>query len=189
MSVAQTGPEVILFCCTSASFMQGRGKDREIAEDITRRTGVPAITTATAVAEALAALSAKRIFMVTPYSEEFDRLEVEFIEAHGVKVPEVSSFDCKTTVAIRDVTSAEVAARVLENRSKADAACVVFISCTNLHAMNQVAPLEAELGKPVVTSNSCTLWAGLRAMKVDGAGLGAGRLFDTTLAPGRRQVA
>lgn len=190
-SLAQVAPEVILFCCTSASFMQGRGKDTEIADGIRAKTGIPAIATATAVAAALAALGAKRIYMVTPYRDDFNQLEVKFMGEHGVAVPELDAFRCRTTVEIRDIESATVAELVLANRAKAAAADAVFISCTNLHSMDQIARLEAELKKPVVTSNSATLWAGLSAMGISGAGLGAGRLFEIAPAarPARRQVA
>src|SRR5919198_211018 len=38
----------------------------------------------------------------------------------------------------------------------------VFVSCTNLPTYDLVAPLEQELGKPLLTANQVTLWAALR---------------------------
>jgi maleate isomerase len=37
----------------------------------------------------------------------------------------------------------------------------VFISCTNLPTYDAIAPLEAELGKPVLTANQVTMWSAL----------------------------
>ncbi|MEO5702213.1 MAG: hypothetical protein ABIS17_02510, partial [Casimicrobiaceae bacterium] len=39
----------------------------------------------------------------------------------------------------------------------------VFVSCTQLPTLGVVARLEAELGKPVITSNQATFWQALRA--------------------------
>jgi maleate isomerase len=50
------------------------------------------------------------------------------------------------------------------------------VSCTQLLTMDQIAPLEHELGVPVVTSNQATLWAGLRFVETTDA-IPAGRLF------------
>ena len=46
--------------------------------------------------------------------------------------------------------------------------------------------LEAELDRPVITSNSASLWAALRHMGVDGSGQGSGRLFERAGAAARR---
>jgi maleate isomerase len=40
----------------------------------------------------------------------------------------------------------------------------VFVSCTNLATYDVIAPLEAELGKPVLTANQVTMWAMLEAI-------------------------
>jgi maleate isomerase len=38
----------------------------------------------------------------------------------------------------------------------------VFVSCTNLPTYDVIAPMEAELGIPVLTANQVTMWAALR---------------------------
>ena len=40
----------------------------------------------------------------------------------------------------------------------------IFVSCTNLATYDVIAPLEAELGKPVITANQVTMWAMLEAL-------------------------
>ncbi|MCW4019071.1 MAG: hypothetical protein NWF00_10410 [Candidatus Bathyarchaeota archaeon] len=42
----------------------------------------------------------------------------------------------------------------------------VFVSCTNFRTLEAIPALEAKLQKPVVNSNSATLWAALRVLKV-----------------------
>src|SRR5262245_35408834 len=68
--LAQTYPEVIIYGCTSGSFLGGVENDSDIADSIETLTGIPAITTSTAVRQALHAVDATRVFMVTPYPDD-----------------------------------------------------------------------------------------------------------------------
>ncbi len=187
--LAQAYPEVILYGCTSGSFLVGPGREDEIGERITRHTGIAAYTTSTAVIRALRAFGSKRVFMVTPYPDEVNAHEVAFLEYRGIKVEGVDGFGCPTSEDIRKISSQQVAQRVLKHRPAISECDAVFISCTNLPCMDQIENLEHELRIPVVTSNQATLWAGLMHLKVNAAGLGGGRLFELTGNQPSRQVA
>jgi len=50
---------------------------------------------------------------------------------------------------------------------------VIFISCTNLPTYDIIAPLERELGKPVLSANQVTAWAALQ--RVGKAAVGPGQ--------------
>ena len=175
--LADLGAELILFCCTSASFFKGLGWDRELARRIEEVVGVPALTTSSAVAEAFAALGVRRAFMVTPYPRSANEREQVFFSDHGVEIPEFTSFECEHSHDIDQVTPGAIVERVLAHRAAIDACDGVFVSCTALRAMETVDHLEAELDKPVITSNASALWAALRRLDIDGYGVPAGRLF------------
>ena len=175
--LADLGAELILFCCTSASFFRGFGWDRELAGRIEAAVGVPALTTSTAVAEALAALGMRRAFMVTPYGRSINEREQAFFNAHGVEIPSFTAFECEHSHDIDKVTPEAIVERVLAHRAAIDDCDGVFVSCTALRAMETVEHLEAELDKPVVTSNASALWAALQRLKIDGCGVPAGRLY------------
>ena len=176
--LAQVAPEVILYACTSGSFLSGPGREDEIGEMIRGWTGIPAYTTSSSVIKGLRALGAKRVFMLTPYPDDIHAQEIEFLKFRGIAVDGHDTFRCTDTVQIRDIPSAQVAQRVLEHRAQASQCDAVFISCTNLLAMDQIAYLEHELKVPVTASNHCTLWAALTHMKVPLGGLELGRLFE-----------
>jgi maleate cis-trans isomerase len=53
----------------------------------------------------------------------------------------------------------------------------VFISCTGFAAIPIIEQLEADLGKPVVTSNQATFWAALRRAGLNDRVGGLGRLL------------
>jgi len=60
------------------------------------------------------------------------------------------------------------------DRPESDA---IFISCTNFRTLEIIESLENKLGKPVVTSNSASMWQMLRVIQDTRVIPGAGRLF------------
>jgi maleate cis-trans isomerase len=60
------------------------------------------------------------------------------------------------------------------NRPEAQA---IFISCSNFRTLGIIESLEQKLGKPVVTSNSASMWKMLRLIHDRRTPPGAGRLF------------
>ncbi|MEO3475563.1 aspartate/glutamate racemase family protein [Roseomonas sp. CAU 1739] len=175
--LAYARPDVVMYGCTSGSFLDGFGNEAKIAERITGLIGVPAFTTSTAVLEALRAVGARRVFMVTPYPEDMNQHEVKFLAHHGFEVPAYDSFRCALSEEIRAISSQDVAALVLRNRDAIAGCDAVFISCTNLLVLDQIAALEQALDCPVITSNQASLWAALRRLDVPTASIACGRLF------------
>lgn len=178
--LAQTYPEVILYGCTSGSFMAGAGKEDELGERIFRGTGIAAFTTSTAVIRALRAVGARRVLMITPYPNEINDYEIEFLKFRGISVEAWESFQCPTSEDKRKMSSEQVYGMVLKHRNIAKMCDAVFVSCTNLLAMDMIENLENELGMPVITSNQATLWIALDHMRVDTRNLGGGKLFELT---------
>ncbi len=176
--LAQTRPDLMLFACTSGSFLEGRGKEDGLARRINDYTGVPAITTSMAVVDALSALRLKRIYMITPYPDDINDEEVEFLAHYGVEVTGYDSFRCAITDLTADVPSEDVAELALKHRAEIGKCDGLFISCTQLLTMDQIEPLEKQLGRSVVTSNQATLWAALRYLDVPTQDLHAGRLCE-----------
>ena len=63
-----------------------------------------------------------------------------------------------------------------------DDAQALFISCTNLPTYDLIEPLEAALGKPVLTANQVSVWEGLRIAGDRTVRTGLGTLFRTEAA-------
>jgi len=96
--------------------------------------------------------------VATPYDAAVTARLHDFLEESGVRV--TGSAHLGLSGRIWTVPYAVTAALV---RDVAAARCeAVFVSCTNLPTYDIVAPLEAELGIPVLTANQVTMWAGLR---------------------------
>lgn len=178
--VAKAEVGFFLFACTSASFLHGEGWDRQVAQSITDATGVPATTTATAVADALEAVGVRRVFMATPYSQEVNAREVAFLGRRGIEVSRQQSFGCTKSRDVSHVPVDRIRDRLLAHGAEISKAGALFVSCTMLRAMEIAESLEETLGVPVVTSNTAAMWAMLRAVGERGSHGRSERLFVAT---------
>jgi maleate isomerase len=166
--VMYAGPLVVAYACTSGSFVQGVAGERHLA-DAMRAAGAPvAVTTSGALLEALAALGVQRVAVATPYVANLTARLHDFLAEAGLAT--VSSADLGLDANIWKVPYETTAQLVREADSpEADA---VFVSCTNLPTYDLIAPLENELGKPVLTANQVTMWAALRVAGAPAVGPG-----------------
>ena len=160
--LAMAGVRLLTYACTSGSFILGQGWDEELNKRMTEATGLPAVTTSTAMLKALKALGARKIGLATPYIDEITSREVAFLEANGFEVGAAKGLRIVESGKIPRVSQAEVrglAYDVVRANADGDA---LFISCTNLPTMDFLDELEGELKIPVLSSNQVTLWWSLR---------------------------
>jgi maleate isomerase len=174
--LAQAKPDLMVFCCTAGSFIKGLGYDKEVIKRIEKRVNIPTITTSTSVIDALTALKATKVSMVTPYMERVTEAERVFMEASGFKLTSVKCLNYEDAFTIANVDSEQIYRLVKDTVTK-DAEAI-FISCTGLTVMHIIDAIEKEFKIPVVTSNQTTIWAALRKINVKDKISGYGRLFN-----------
>jgi maleate cis-trans isomerase len=175
--VAEAGVDVVAFGCTAPSAVNPR---REMEEMIEAACGRPGATAGAAMADALLAVSGRHIVLLSPFSEKVTQHEAAYLAGEGIAAIAVASLGHQTYAPGRklgihligpDEIRAALAPLPLRD---ADA---VMLSGTNLVTFPIIAALEAELGKPVVSSNQALLWSALRRAGVRDC-LPLGRLFD-----------
>lgn len=155
-----TGAAVHAYACTSGSFVRGVAGERAIVAAMCAAGAPAALTTSGALIEALAYLGARRVTVATPYDERLTAHLGRFLGEAGLEL--VGSAHLGLSGDIATVPYATTADLVrAADRPEAD---VVVVSCTNLATYDLIAPLEAELAKPVVTANQATMWASLRVL-------------------------
>jgi maleate isomerase len=160
------GPAAYAYACTSGSFVHGLEGEKRLAETMrSAGGGVEAVTTSGALLAALSRLGVRRVATATPYDARVTERLTIFLEEAGVDV--VSSSHLGLSQEIWTVPY-EQTLQLVRDADSGDAEAI-FISCTNLATYDVIAPLEAELGKPVITANQVTMWAlletiGLRAV-------------------------
>ncbi|MHA2231300.1 MAG: maleate cis-trans isomerase family protein [Candidatus Hodarchaeales archaeon] len=167
-------PTVMVFGCTSGSFIEN---ENEIRKKIESKTGAPAVTTSGAVIEALKYLGVHSIAVATPYVDFINEEEKKWLQARGFHVKELqglqlgkNEFDRKLKGRQPTQIAYELAFRVARSNPEC-----VFISCTNFASVPIIEVLESDLGIPVITSNQASLWAALRTaglkLKIEGYGV------------------
>lgn len=174
--LADAGVDVIAYGCTTGSLVGGVGYDERIANKIERMTGVKAVATATAVLEALRHLDVKSVAVATPYIDEVNKKEEEFLEGNGFKVVSMIGLGIEDNIEIGR-QAPEVAYRLGKAAFHHDADGL-FISCTNFRTFEVLEALEVDLGKPVISSNSATLWAVLKEVGIKEPVVGLGELLE-----------
>lgn len=168
---------VVAFHCTANSTAEGLAGEAKLLAAL-RRAGAPAATTtATAIRHALEALAARRIVLITPYSQHMTEEEAEFLRMAGCEVVHARGFALKGSDEYCATPPNFWRDRAIEAaRPEADA---YLLSCANISVFPVIEEIEQKLGRPVVTSNQAVLWHALALLDASDRRHCPGRLFDT----------
>ena len=142
----------ICFGCTGASFIKP-GIDQEVIKKIEGATKTPTTTTSTAIKEALLHLGVKTVSISSPYGEKTNELLAKFLESFGFKVISQKGLDTECPAFLPPDNAYKVALEA--NRKETEA---IVISCTNFRSFEVIEKLEKELKKPVISSNTASMW-------------------------------
>ena len=172
-----TKPDVISYSCTSGSIVIGEEK---IKEEI--KKGAPyaiPMTLVTGVVDALEELKVKNLVVGTPYLDEINTKEAEFLINKGFSVLNIQGLNLTKGIEFGTVTPEYWIKFALEiNEAAADA---IFLSCGGIRSTEVIDRIEQKVGKPVITSNQAQMWSCLRRARVQDKILGFGELFNHQL--------
>ena len=172
-----TKPDVISYSCTSGSIVIGEEK---IKEEI--KKGAPyaiPMTLVTGVVDALEELKVKNLVVGTPYLDEINTKEAEFLINKGFSVLNIQGLNLTKGIEFGTVTPEYWIKFALEiNEESADA---IFLSCGGIRSTEVIDRIEQKVGKPVITSNQAQMWSCLRRAGVEDKISGFGKLFNYQL--------
>jgi len=170
-------PDVIAYCCTASSIVQGSEYDRHLKEELQRSTGTECFTAVGAIVEALEKLNVKKISIASPYTDNIDHAEKIYFESIGFKVLDTANFNISDSFLL----AAPKAEQIIELSRQAwhPDADALLISCLNMNSQFVVEQLEKEIGQPVITSTTATLWKLLRAAGITRPITGFGCLLSS----------
>ncbi len=157
-ALTAVAPEVVAYPCTSGSFVGGITGERAMCAAMTRAGELPSVTTSGALLDALGELGARRVALVTPYTESVTSSLGEYLVEAGIAVTGRAFLGLTRhiwKVPYRDVVD-------MARQAVVGAADCLFISCTNLPTYDVIPQLEAELRMPVLSANQVTMWSALR---------------------------
>jgi maleate cis-trans isomerase len=168
--------EMVILIQTSASVFTDDYDEVTTPRMSAAAGGVPAITSAHAMVRALRALGARRIGLVSPYSEEVNaKARRYFSGKHGLEIAVLEGFAARDSYAIGKLgpeNARDAFARI--DRPEIDAFAVPG---ANFPTMASIAAWEREFKKPVVSSTQAAVWAMAKALGGERIA-GFGRLLE-----------
>lgn len=174
--------EVVGLCQTSASLFTDN-YDAKARQWMSEGAGVPAITSAEAIGEAVKALDAQRIALVSPYSEAvIGRARDYYQTRYALDVVAMEGFAATDAYAI-GALGPEHATSAFDRIDRPDIE-VLVVPGGNFPTMSHVQAWESRFGKPVITTNQALLWSMLAQMGFSASLTGLGRLLEQMPARG-----
>lgn len=150
--------DALAYSCTSASIVIG--VDAVRASVCAQRPGVPCATPITGALSGMARLGVRRVAMLSPYIEEVTAPMRRFVEAHGIEVVALRSFNLEREIDLARLAPHAIYDAALRlDRPDVEA---IFIPCTAIRAVEVIEPLERALGKPVLSSIQTLFWEAVR---------------------------
>jgi len=133
------------------------------------------VTPSSAAVNALRKMNVKKVSIFTPYSEKLNNDVVDYFKKENFIVTSNSYFDILYDNDIAKVDP-DYLFEVITKMDLGEAEAV-FLSCTNLPALNIVDKLEKKLNKIVLSSNQVLIWDTLQNIKKAKPVNGFGKLF------------
>lgn len=163
--------DVIGYACTSGTALIGAA----VAHDLIRQGARTAAVTdpMTAAVAMMQGKGISRIGIVSPYVADVAEPLAHAFEEEGIFAVRTVSFGEQIEAKVARIAPDAIAsaARKLVADGGLDG---IFLSCTNLQTSEILAPLQSELGLPVMSSNQVLAWHMLRLARPALVGRGQG---------------
>ncbi len=165
--------------------LSDEARARERVERIAQAAGCPVVMAGTAVIDALRALGVRKIAVATPYytrpwrshagriltSAGFDVLAIRSADEQGL-APSIRSIDDHSSA-----SAPELLRGALRDLDAAEPGAEAFVCLgAGVRTLALTPGMEAELGRPVVASDTALYWALAQELKLDLHGGALGRL-------------
>ena len=171
--------DVVIYACTSGTVAIGSERITQLIHQ--SRPNAAVTNPVTAALAAFDSLKAKRISVLTPYTEAVNQDVAAFFESQGIEVLSIAGFGFEDDTAMTFISPMDIKQAAIQVCDpEAD---LLFISCTALRAASVIESIEVELDKPVVSSNQVLAWHSLQLMNYPIPIKGFGALLAHHLQP------
>jgi arylmalonate decarboxylase len=155
--LAREGADLISVFGSSLTFYRGAEFNKQLTDQVTQLTGLPATTQSNGLVDGLKHVNARRVVLATAYTDTVtERLKV-FLEEHGLRVVGARGlgFERVPEGAATERILHELGVAAWEGARRPDA---LVMSCGALRTLDVIVPLEDVIGIPVVSSTPHGLW-------------------------------
>ena len=165
--------DAMIYGCTSGTVANGAKNIEQLVQKSC--PGVPVTNPVSAALAAFTHLGAKRISILTPYTEEVNLEMAAYFTDHGIDVINIAGFGYQSDIDMTGIPPQEIAQAATKVCD--DSADLLFISCTAIRASLVIETIEQTISKPVVSSNQALVWHSLKLIGYKQGIEGYGSLF------------
>lgn len=170
-------PDVVVWACTSGSFVFGwEGAHQQVAE-LAAHTGLPTTSTSLAFVQACRRMDLTRVAVAASYPQDVAQAFVDFLGRAGIRVTAMGSHDIVTAAEVG--TLGRDAVLALAGGVDTTGAEAVLVPDTAMHTLAWLEDLEEATGRVVLTANQVSVHEGLALTGEVPAVPGLGTLFAT----------
>ncbi|MGA0571369.1 maleate cis-trans isomerase family protein [Variovorax sp. VNK109] len=158
----------LAFACTGASYIAGKDNEARTLDGLSQRHGVPAVTAATAVVDALHEIGARRIALSSPYPQTLTDRSVVYWESHGFEVCDVATAAPDSAqfhpIYSMPASAASATLDTLSSGAGADVDAVVMLG-TGMPTLGPILSRAGQSGPPLLSCMLCLVWRCVQAIR------------------------
>jgi maleate isomerase len=171
----------VVYACLVA--LMAAGSKRHVAEEerlqrlgATGGSSAPVVSSAGALLNAIAAIGARRVALIAPYTKPLMRLVAAYIEDQGVEVVDAINLEVADNRAVGRMDPLQLVDLALRlDLTRAEA--IVLSCCVQMPSLGAIETVERRLGLPVLSATTATVHELLLRLGLPSAIAGAGRLL------------
>jgi maleate isomerase len=175
--------DAVAYACLIAIMARGSGAHEQgearIAEVLAENGAPDAVVTSSAGAlvRGIEALGARKVAIVTPYMPPLTQLVADYLEAYGVTVTASTSMSVSDNIAVGALDASKLP-QIARDLDTSDADAVILSACVQMPSLPAIEQVEQELGLPVLSAATATVYELLTRLGLDPAVPGAGALLS-----------
>jgi maleate isomerase len=159
--------------------LKGVETEDQLIRDLNEELEAPISTSLRAHVDALDAVGAESLLVVTPYPEDRNAERAEYLENRGFNVAEIGGVNILEPGKIQQQASATTYRRTRQLASEIDEDFdTVYISCPEWNSADYIQALEEDLGCPVVADAQAQVWKAYQLAGINPPITGYGELFE-----------
>lgn len=170
--------DCILAAGGPVSTLEGRKAEKNFIFRMQSELDAPFTTVLQAQVEALEAVDADSVLLVTPFPANRDQETKEYLEASGIDVAAVGGISLPETYDTRSTSETQVYGSVRSLAAKTADFDAVLVGCAPFGHVEYISPLEADLDCPVIMSTQAQIWKAFKMGDISSNISGYGVLFD-----------
>lgn len=166
LTLAEEGAQFLIVGGGPVLVSQGPGTEDSLRERIQKATGLSMTTEFSAPAEACLARGVKRLGIISPYREGLNALVKAYFEAKGLQVPLIRGLGIEKNIDIGNLPERAAFDLTMQAFREGPEVDAYYITCSRWLTAVNIAPLEKETGKFVVSSIQAGLWKALQSLDI-----------------------